>query len=480
MKKSEAGYVPNYLGPVTTDSILVGKGTGDASAILQINSNDKGFLLPRMTTAQRTAIATPANGLMVYDTDLNTPFTYEGSSWIDSGNINGPGSSTDNALVRFDGTSGKVIQNSGAILDDSNNLTGVTSLVVGGSGSEASSLLTVNSTAQGMLPPRMTTAQRTAIVAPAEGLMVYDTDINDLFTYDGSAWVARDVTGPASSTDNAIVRFDGTSGNLIQNSTATLDDSGVLTTAEVVTPLITGSTTPLLIVGDATGATGGTVQVRSGAGTTTNGNVVIYAEDTGAGTDGSVFIGSNGISYEWPTQTSVDVGSLLTVSATGVGSATLVYSPPVTSTGGFAYMNPGINSVSTNFQIRNWNIVKNGGTDFSIDNGTVAGDGFIEFSNTGVYQINYSVGISGFGFVEYSIYSGATSGTITNKIEMRFLSVDGLGTNGTRSATACTVLDLSDTGVVPSGHSFLAIKCSSGSTHNTISGTTHISIIRLA
>lgn len=35
-----------------------------------------------------------------------------------------------------------------------------------------------------------------------------------------------DVVGPASSTDNAIVRFDGTTGKLVQNSGVTIDDSG--------------------------------------------------------------------------------------------------------------------------------------------------------------------------------------------------------------------------------------------------------------
>lgn len=35
-----------------------------------------------------------------------------------------------------------------------------------------------------------------------------------------------DVTGPASSTDNAIARFDGTSGKLIQNSNVTITDNG--------------------------------------------------------------------------------------------------------------------------------------------------------------------------------------------------------------------------------------------------------------
>jgi hypothetical protein len=40
-----------------------------------------------------------------------------------------------------------------------------------------------------------------------------------------------DVTGPASATDNALARFDGTTGKVVQNSTATLTDSGTLTVA---------------------------------------------------------------------------------------------------------------------------------------------------------------------------------------------------------------------------------------------------------
>lgn len=46
---------------------------------------------------------------------------------------------------------------------------------------------------------------------------------------------AGDVVGPASSTDNALVRFDGTTGKLIQNSTAILTDAGALDVANVTT-----------------------------------------------------------------------------------------------------------------------------------------------------------------------------------------------------------------------------------------------------
>jgi len=40
-----------------------------------------------------------------------------------SGDVVGPASATDNAIVRFDLTTGKLVQNSGVTIDDSNNLT---------------------------------------------------------------------------------------------------------------------------------------------------------------------------------------------------------------------------------------------------------------------------------------------------------------------------------------------------------------------
>jgi len=49
---------------------------------------------------------------------------------------------------------------------------------------DASAMLDVSSTTKGLLPPRMTKAQRLAISAPAEGLMVYQTDTNEgLYCY---------------------------------------------------------------------------------------------------------------------------------------------------------------------------------------------------------------------------------------------------------------------------------------------------------
>ena len=61
----------------------IGTTTPNASAKLDVSSTNKGFLPPRMTYEQRTAISSPAEGLMVYQTDGTSGLYYYGSSgWI--------------------------------------------------------------------------------------------------------------------------------------------------------------------------------------------------------------------------------------------------------------------------------------------------------------------------------------------------------------------------------------------------------------
>ena len=63
--------------------IAVNSATPTASAVFDINSTTKGFLPPRMTTTQKNAIASPAAGLVVYDSTTNKLCCYNGSTWND-------------------------------------------------------------------------------------------------------------------------------------------------------------------------------------------------------------------------------------------------------------------------------------------------------------------------------------------------------------------------------------------------------------
>ena len=62
-------------------SIGIGTTTPNNSAILDLQSTSKGFLMPRLSTAQRKAIVSPAQGLLVFDTDKNCLYIFDGNVW---------------------------------------------------------------------------------------------------------------------------------------------------------------------------------------------------------------------------------------------------------------------------------------------------------------------------------------------------------------------------------------------------------------
>ena len=86
--------------------IGIGTTSPDASSALDITSADKGFLMPRMNTAGRTAIASPAEGLQVYDTDTKSVWTYNGTEWKEG--VGGGGKFVDGAAPDIAYYSGRV------------------------------------------------------------------------------------------------------------------------------------------------------------------------------------------------------------------------------------------------------------------------------------------------------------------------------------------------------------------------------------
>lgn len=100
------------------------------------------------------------------------------------------------------------------------------------------SQMKVTSIAAGFLPPVVTTAQKNAIVSPALGSIVYDSTLNFLQEWNGTAWVnVAPVTTPAGS--NFQVQYNnsgafGADGNLTWTGTV-LDITGTLGTTAIST-----------------------------------------------------------------------------------------------------------------------------------------------------------------------------------------------------------------------------------------------------
>ena len=81
-------FIAAFIAASFTSIAQVGVGTTTPQSALDIVSTTSGILIPRMTTTQRKAILLPAPvvGLQVYDTDLNSVYTYNGTDWIKSFN----------------------------------------------------------------------------------------------------------------------------------------------------------------------------------------------------------------------------------------------------------------------------------------------------------------------------------------------------------------------------------------------------------
>lgn len=118
--------------------------TPDASSVLEIYSTDKGLLIPRLSLSNDLSspipVNAPATGLIIYNNGANQDhgfYYWSGSIWKmikpqKPSDMHGPDSSTDNAVARFDGTDGNLLQNSGVILDDDGNITGVNKITTTG------------------------------------------------------------------------------------------------------------------------------------------------------------------------------------------------------------------------------------------------------------------------------------------------------------------------------------------------------------
>ena len=106
--RDNLGYVANLSNSASTkglniyDSSPATAITIDASAILELQSTTRGFLPPRMTVAQQTAITTPATGLQVHVEDATDSIPYYNHSvdgWIPVGRYANKGATVNGGIA---------------------------------------------------------------------------------------------------------------------------------------------------------------------------------------------------------------------------------------------------------------------------------------------------------------------------------------------------------------------------------------------
>jgi hypothetical protein len=165
------------------------------SAALDVNSTTKGVLVPRLFETQKLGIASPAQGLLIYNKNSNSFQYYNGSVWVNITNSSIV-SGIQNRLPKFLGSWG--LQNS-QITDDGNGV----SINATGANPDASAMMDVQSTSKGMLIPRMTTTERTAIGSPMKGLLVFDNTTSSFWFYNGTIWTDLFFSLPYSGTGNS-------------------------------------------------------------------------------------------------------------------------------------------------------------------------------------------------------------------------------------------------------------------------------------
>jgi hypothetical protein len=141
-------------------NILIGTTSDITSAKLVVTSTTQGFLPPRMTNAQRLAIASPATGLQLYNTTNNTLDYYNGTSW----NSVIAGSGTLNRLAKF--TAAGTVGDS-QIFDNGTNV---------GIGTDSpSSKLDVNETSSGAITNCITLTNASNTINTEAGLFFAPT-----------------------------------------------------------------------------------------------------------------------------------------------------------------------------------------------------------------------------------------------------------------------------------------------------------------
>jgi hypothetical protein len=152
-----------------------------------------------------------------------TTANWVGISAAATGDVVGPASATDNAIARFNTTTGKLIQNSLGIISDTGVLTGLTQIGIGIAPTALLGLAAGTATA-GTAPLKF--ALGVNLTSPEAGAVEYNGTV---LTYTDSVPTRNTLAvGPGTSTSNGLVSWSSTTGYKLLSNTPTIS-AGVIT-----------------------------------------------------------------------------------------------------------------------------------------------------------------------------------------------------------------------------------------------------------
>lgn len=198
----------NNLYPSTlTDKVGIGTTSPNASAAMEVNSTSQGFLPPRMTNTQRDAIASPAMGLVVYNTITNCLNFYNGIAWMDvCGTL---------ASLSISSFAPSIVASGDVVTIIGNNFTSVSDVLF--NGLAAQSFTIVNSATITAVVPTGVTSGTIRVIGSngtANSTQVFYLHGSQTFAYTGSLQTFTVPTGISSIT----VTLKGAGGGNAQNS----------------------------------------------------------------------------------------------------------------------------------------------------------------------------------------------------------------------------------------------------------------------
>lgn len=153
-----------------------------ANSILELESIDKALVISRMSDIQMNAIV-PLRGALVFNTDQNCVFLYDGTSWKSLCTTTGGGSATGTGIDVTTSSIAPTINNIGDfwINNTKNNATSIW---------DGTSWISIdNNPRKGNGIPNSTTAP-----SPISGDVYVDTSTGNIYAYNGTGWVSANTS----------------------------------------------------------------------------------------------------------------------------------------------------------------------------------------------------------------------------------------------------------------------------------------------